>query len=41
VAAGGIGLALSWLLDAPSGACVATTLAGYGTLSVLKRENLA
>ena len=41
VAACGIGLALSWLLDAPSGACVATTLAGYGTLSVLKRENLA
>jgi hypothetical protein len=28
-------------LDAQSGACVATTLAGYGTLSVLKRENLA
>jgi len=41
VAACGIGLALSWLLDAPSGACVATTLAGYGTLSVLIRENLA
>ncbi len=35
--ASALGLALSWLLDAPSGACVAVALAGLGTLSVLKR----
>ncbi|MFM7532966.1 MAG: hypothetical protein ACKO5J_10905, partial [Rubrivivax sp.] len=34
VAAGALGLGLSWLLDAPSGACVAMALAGWGALSV-------
>lgn len=35
VAAGALGLGLSWLLDAPSGACVAMALAGWGVLSVV------
>jgi zinc/manganese transport system permease protein len=35
VAACALGLAVSWVLDAPSGACVALALAGYGLLGVL------
>jgi len=35
VAAVALGLGLSWLLDAPSGACVAMALAGWGVLSVV------
>ena len=36
VAASGLGLATSWALDAPSGACIALALSAYGGLSVLK-----
>lgn len=38
VAACGAGLAVSWLLDAPSGACVALGLSVLGVSSVLRRE---
>jgi zinc/manganese transport system permease protein len=38
VAASGLGLATSWALDAPSGACIALALSGYGGLSVLRRR---
>lgn len=37
VAACGAGLAASWAFDAPSGACVALALAGFGTASALRR----
>ena len=38
----GLGLALSWLLDAPSGACVVLGLAAFGILSAaLRRAPLA
>ena len=36
VAASGLGLATSWALDAPSGACIALALSAYGGLSVLR-----
>lgn len=35
VGACALGLAVSWVLDAPSGACVALALAGFGLLSAL------
>lgn len=35
-AACGVGLAASWTLDAPSGACVALALSAYGALSALR-----
>lgn len=37
-AAGAAGLAASWLLDAPSGACVAAALAGLGLLAARVRR---
>jgi zinc/manganese transport system permease protein len=37
VAACGTGLAASWACDAPSGACVALALAGYGVASATRR----
>ncbi|MEI8268049.1 MAG: metal ABC transporter permease [Betaproteobacteria bacterium] len=36
VAASGLGLAASWMLDAPSGACIALALSGYGALSAVR-----
>jgi len=33
----GLGMAASWTLDAPSGACVALALAAWGALSALRR----
>jgi len=38
MAASGLGLAVSWALDAPSGACIALALSGYGGLSVLRHR---
>lgn len=38
VAACGAGLAASWAFDAPSGACVALALSGWGALSALARR---
>ena len=38
MAASGVGLAVSWGLDAPSGACIALALSGYGGLSVLRHR---
>lgn len=37
IAAGLLGLASSWVLDAPSGACTALALAGFGLASSLRR----
>ena len=37
IAAGLLGLASSWVLDAPSGACTALALAGFGLASSLQR----
>lgn len=37
-AAAAAGLALSWWLDAPSGACVALSLAAFGAASVLRNR---
>lgn len=36
MAASGLGLAVSWVLDAPSGACVALALSAFGGLSALR-----
>ncbi len=38
IAACALGLAVSWALDAPSGACIALALSGYGGLSVLRHR---
>ena len=38
VAACALGLAASWALDAPSGACIALALSAYGGISILRRD---